>query len=1052
MKSMPIFSKARIIKQGLLLGGCLALGNVWAGGPEIAMAPPWTPLDAGISLYGMGGNGWTAIGDALIPMFGQANGFVFIDPQIYYHSDQNHEGNYSGDIGAGYRRLVDNNIGILGAYVFGDFNRGNNDKEFWFVSPGIERLGQILDFSANAYIPVSSQRQNTGTEFADQAGDSSQITFEGHNQFDALVNTFDSVGYGGDIQVGVHIPYFRNSEVFVGGYYFSPKDNDNVGGGAVRLQVPVNRYLSVLLSEAYDSEYHNTLKAGLTLWFGGRHTGYDFTGNLAERLVDPIQRNLVAVAGGSFTAQPILSGFENTGETQLELSNISFFVPDAPAGGVQPVQGDGTFENPYVGMTQANVDNANVQNNRNFYIDSGTYNPVYGMNNDYIILNNDQLFGRQKEFREAAQGAARPLMLFTEGGFEIPVGDVNDSITGLQLTGMNTNNAGIWIDHDNSTLNQTVAINNTAVQFFGDGIDIINGGQGALTVNVNDSWIANNNGTGELFSLFNVTGGIAAVNDVGAGLLRLNVKNSTITANNKVFDEELEFVTAAGGLAAANLGSAMTIDIDSSSLVGNAVSVSNNVANNTFPDGVGGGLAVINESLGSSKVIIDVDDSNLTGNSVTTDIGAIQAAGGLAAFNGFNENNVNNEMIIRVSDSNLSGNSFSADNGSIITAGGGLAVLNGGRENDELTLNVSHSNLSGNSASMDNVSTISAAGGLALFNANQMTVDVSYSDLSDNLISLDNNGSTLAAGGLAVLNGGQMTLDISHSNLLGNSISADNQSIVDTSGGLAIENDDQMDLDVSYSDLSNNLISVNNDSSAQAAGGLAVFSTDSSQITHIDVSYSNLSRNLIFADNAVSIGAAGGLATYNFESRDSGGNTVINVKDSNLSNNQISAKNVSTVMAAGGLAAINDTEQEGFNTVINVSQSELSNNSASADGSSILSTAGGLAAENLSSDAGSITVDIEKSALIFNSPSGIAVNGPSTTVKVKKSIIAWNENFGLSAINGAMIDVTKPVFFDGIVNIGAGSSIQFPGITNPVPDQAHVICPPFSGKCKIVMP
>ena len=566
---MPQFSKAQLLKQGLLIGGCLALGNVWAGGPEPIQVFLGLP-SPGVSVYGMGGNGWTAIGDALIPVFGHPDGFVYADPQVYYHSEES----YSGSLGLGYRRLVDNTTGILGAYVFGDYNRTTDDNNFWFVSPGIERLGQILDFSANAYIPVSAQRINTGTTFAENVGDSSEITFSGHDQFDALVNTFTSTGYGGDVQVGVHLPFFRNSEVFLGGYYFAPKDTDNIGGGSVRLQVPVNRFLSVLVSDAYDSEYHNTFKAGLTLWLGGRSTGYDFSGNLLERLVDPVQRGLVFVAGGSRTLEPTISDFDNTGETALVLSNISFFVPNAPA--PQAVQGDGTFENPYVGMTQDNVNNANTQNNRNFYIDSGTYNPVYGGTNDYIILNNDQLFGRQNDFREDAQGALRPLMLFTDGGFEIPNGDVNDSITGLQLVGMNVNgHAGIWIDHDNGLSDLLVSIDNTSVKSFGDGIDILNGGSNKLTVNMKDTLVRDNSGIGELLLPFGVTGGIGVMNNLDAGLLKINMTDTNVQANNKnLSDQDL---IAAGGMAAVNMGSAMTIDVDSSAFINNSVSATKSI-------------------------------------------------------------------------------------------------------------------------------------------------------------------------------------------------------------------------------------------------------------------------------------------------------------------------------------------------------------------------------------------------------------------------------------------------------------------------------------------
>ena len=103
-------------------------------------------------------------------------------------------------------------------------------------------------------------------------------------------------------------------------------------------------------------------------------------------------------------------------------------------------------------MTQDNVDNGNAQGNRNFYIDSGTYNAVYGMTDpNYIVLNNDQVYGRQNYFKEAAQGDNRALINFTSGGFAIPDSDTYDSITGLRLMGMNVStHAGIWIDHETS--------------------------------------------------------------------------------------------------------------------------------------------------------------------------------------------------------------------------------------------------------------------------------------------------------------------------------------------------------------------------------------------------------------------------------------------------------------------------------------------------------------------------------------------------------------------------------------------------------------------------
>lgn len=277
----------------------------------------------------------------MVPVVGQPQNFTYVDPQFYYHSN---DSEYTASLGAGQRWLTPD-AGILGAYVFGDYNHSDDGHQFWFVSPGVERLGQILDFSANVYIPVST-----------------------------------------------------------------------------------------------------------------------------------------------------------------------FFVPNTTTPGA--AQGNGTFENPYIGVTQDNVNDANVQNNRNFYINSGTYTAIYGMNDpDYIVLNNDQLFGRTNNFRQSATGSNRPLINFANGGFEVPDGDVYDSFSGLQLKGqLKSGNAGVWIDHASSASKQTVTIDNTSVEFFGDGVDLLNNADSTTSLTINNSLISNNSGGGELLSTLNEMGGLAVAN------------------------------------------------------------------------------------------------------------------------------------------------------------------------------------------------------------------------------------------------------------------------------------------------------------------------------------------------------------------------------------------------------------------------------------------------------------------------------------------------------------------------------------------------------------
>ena len=178
-----------------LIAGCLYISAVYAGGEEVPVPPtiglfPYVP---GVSLYGFGGNGWTATGDVMAPVVGVPQNFTFVDPQIYYHSNPD---DYTASVGAGQRWLNNNTTGILGAYVFGDYNHLSDGNGFWFVSPGIERLGQTFDFSLNGYIPVSSQRINNDVLFADQLGNFSEVNFTGHTQYDELVQTFDSTGWG----------------------------------------------------------------------------------------------------------------------------------------------------------------------------------------------------------------------------------------------------------------------------------------------------------------------------------------------------------------------------------------------------------------------------------------------------------------------------------------------------------------------------------------------------------------------------------------------------------------------------------------------------------------------------------------------------------------------------------------------------------------------------------------------------------------------------------------------------------------------------------------
>lgn len=406
------------MKQGLFiqrrnfiqyfLGKTLLLSSCFFGGQAFASSPIQTvPFEPGVSISGLVGNISSGMADVLAPVFGQPTSFFFLDPQAFYHSSDE----YSGSLGMGMRNLTES-LGILDAYLFADYNHSPSGHGFWFISPGIQRLGRQIDFDANLYLPIGSQRVDTGTVFADEVGNFDSVTFQGHDQIDQLVNVFESVGSGVDAEIGYRLPFFsNNSKLYVGGYYFAPKDNSSITGGVASISVPISRHLNITASEAYDNVNHNIVKAGLTLSFGGRSSGFTVHDDLSQRLVDPIHRNLAAIGGGSHTSQPIEQGEDFTGEFAVEQTNIWFFEPggstfnsnaDIFTQCTAAAPCDTTSFNPSV-----NQDINTASPEANMYLAPGDYEDLQGQ---MTIYDGESINGRSDDFTRPAQGDDRPIL------------------------------------------------------------------------------------------------------------------------------------------------------------------------------------------------------------------------------------------------------------------------------------------------------------------------------------------------------------------------------------------------------------------------------------------------------------------------------------------------------------------------------------------------------------------------------------------------------------------------------------------------------------------
>lgn len=420
------------------------------------------PTEYGASIAGLYSSKSIATFDLLLPITGQAEQFLFIDPQGLFHSSEE----YSGSFGAGYRSLT--KAGILSGYIFADYNQAQGEN-FWFLSPGIQRLGEAVDFAANLYIPISSQRIDTGVQFVDELGSDEFVSFQGHQQVDQLANTFVSTGTGFDAELGYRLPFFANNiRIYGGGYYFQPKDNEHIAGAESRLNIPMNKYINLTASEAYDNVAHNTAKIGLTLTLGGReNTRHN---DLSQRIVDPLSRNLIAITGSSTTNQPVSQGYELSNEFAVEQTNIWFFTSTANPE-TEITSNSCTADNPCA-LTQENIDDINaIAPYANLYVASGTYTNLNTDTDGQLTLSSGQsMFGRSTGFIRAASYNSMPVLF---GALQLPG---NNYLELIKLLNNSSQSTGILIaDNAHNIILNTLIIGNNGInpnQAYSTGIQL----------------------------------------------------------------------------------------------------------------------------------------------------------------------------------------------------------------------------------------------------------------------------------------------------------------------------------------------------------------------------------------------------------------------------------------------------------------------------------------------------------------------------------------------------------------------------------------------------
>jgi hypothetical protein len=219
-----------------------------------------------ISGYGGVANGaGAALGraDLLAPVFIQNNKNLFVYAQgRLANQTQGNQATWTGTAGLGYRQILAGRI--FGAYLLADYSGlpyeidTNSSKGAWVVSPGIETLGEFIDFRINSYFPTKNQYT-----FYDYGN----YVAKGNEMWADQYQGSEETGPGGDAELGVKLFSIKHMplKAFINSYYFSLQDYDSIKGIGGRITFQPTKYLTVELKDSYDNNQHNVFMAGLRI-------------------------------------------------------------------------------------------------------------------------------------------------------------------------------------------------------------------------------------------------------------------------------------------------------------------------------------------------------------------------------------------------------------------------------------------------------------------------------------------------------------------------------------------------------------------------------------------------------------------------------------------------------------------------------------------------------------------------------------------------------------------------------------------------------------------
>jgi hypothetical protein len=618
MSRLPVRTPARLSSRtrASIVGRCLhaiggtrrrlasvsCLAALACAEPSLAQGPPGASQKRASESTG---NGWGVIGRGghlgfktfgrdtsispieIMPYLVQDEHFFFSDIRGFVSN----EALFGGNVGLGYRYLDEGMMSWYGGNVWYDIDDTSGEL-FHQVGFGLEAMIEVIELRTNFYIPVGETEKQFSDGTLAARFVNNQLLFDSTSRFGTAMKGLDfEVGSGLPVPVG---PFASDLRGYVGGYFFSGGDADNIAGFKLRAELDVNKSVTTQLLYTNDDEFGSNLMVGAQFEFpwGQRHPSAGW-GRAMPSPFRFVERNYnVIVAETRSDIQGIVAINPATG-LPYEVQHVS------STGGPG---GDGSPDDTWATIAQAQAAGGDL-----IWVHSGTT-----LNEQITVQNGQFILGEGPGQSVIAQGYGRielPSGPIPAGPLAAaPNSPLITGVTGPAVTlGSNSTFSGFRIDGvtgdgivANGVSNVTVG-NLLLKDISGDAMRLTNVGGSASLSNLDFQTIG---GRGLI-----VDGGNAVVS---ATATFTNVTGDALTVQNttggRVTLTDVEFSHIGGrGLHGVNLGGDLSTDnLTLNQITGDAIVINGSTEDITF-----GGVTKIENSLARGMVLNGLDPTEV---------------------------------------------------------------------------------------------------------------------------------------------------------------------------------------------------------------------------------------------------------------------------------------------------------------------------------------------------------------------------------------------------------------------------------------------------------